>query len=78
MNEKPNSGLYFLVTTNLWGIMAGKIIEHLNDNDCEVKILKTNMDYYKDRNTAIIFLFNNPAITVEYFKHEYELLAKVI
>lgn len=60
--------------------MAGKILDvrTSNNENCFVNVLKTDMTYYKDGDFVTIFIYNNHAITVEYFEHEYELLARII
>ena len=83
MDNKPVIGKYFLVTAKANNLfLIGKIIKlhDENDEDWEVKILKTNIRDYKNDigSNVVCFIYKNDRINVEYFEYKYELLAKVI
>lgn len=83
MDNKPVIGKYFLVTAKANNLfLIGKIIKlhDENDEDWEVKILKTNISDYKNYigSNVVCFIHKNDRINIEYFEYKYELLAKVI
>ena len=86
MIEKPANGLYFIVRIKGGsGYMVGKIIDEGSGQDrygvisnWKVKVLKTNIFNYKVGEDAVVFIHKNPVANVEYFEHEYEIIAKIL
>ena len=83
MYNEPVEGMYFIVTSKSNHLfLICKIVKQTDDSGeiWEVKIFKTNIRDYKNciGSNRAIFLHNNNRVHVEYFKHEYEVLAKVI